>query len=490
MPAKPRLVVAVTNKNEVITIDWASCEPALPVRRWHIWELDRVVEAAGLSDSSLDDRLGWPRGTVGVLQAAFASGLSRGVGWQGEPIDTDSAGEYWPVVQAAAGVYRRGVAYRQESADEVTVRRQAGRYAVTVHADQLKPEAVWAPGCFPIVDAQVARLWPALPHAAEQLAMTLTEHEKTLQTVALIIDTWRVLGCPKRWVVIGGGLLADVAAFAAAQTGSEVSFLPTTLLAMADACVGGKTGVNFPPYGKNQVGSFFFPVAVEVWPDWLSTLPPRHWRAGGIECIKHAFLLGDLELARDLAAAAQAGQLAAMRALLPRVIRCKAEIVAEDPTETARRAVLNLGHTLAHALEAQSHAACQGDEAIHHGEAVAVGLVYALLLSQQLAGLPADAARQMREIVAASGALPSPALLQQQLGGIRLSATETFVRLWEHMLQDKKRLETENSVQAFVLLRGVGVVARGPGGAWTVPVPMATAAECWESLLSLLPKSA
>jgi 5-deoxy-5-amino-3-dehydroquinate synthase len=169
-------------------------------------------------------------------------------------------------------------------------------------------------------------------------------------------------------VAVGGGMVTDVAGFAAASyhRGIAVVHVPTTLLGMVDAAIGGKTGVNLPE-GKNLVGAFWPPFAVLCDTELLATLPEREWRCGNGEMAKYHFLTGDDLLALPLE---------------ERVARCvaiKAAVVAADPQErTGQRATLNYGHTLAHALEVA------GRFDLRHGEAVAIGLVFAAELAAEL----------------------------------------------------------------------------------------------------------
>ena len=195
------------------------------------------------------------------------------------------------------------------------------------------------------------------------------EEHKTLVTVGELCRGFARAGITRAdaVVAVGGGMVTDVAGFAAASyhRGIPVVHVPTSLLGMVDAAIGGKTGVNLPE-GKNLVGAFWQPSGVICDLDALSTLPEREVRCGNGEMAKYHFLTGD-----DLAA----------MPLEDRVARCveiKAEVVASDEREGGRRAILNYGHTLAHALEIAS------DHAIAHGEAVAVGLVFAARLAERL----------------------------------------------------------------------------------------------------------
>lgn len=176
-------------------------------------------------------------------------------------------------------------------------------------------------------------------------------------------------------IALGGGVITDTVGFVAATylRGVPLIQCPTTLVAMVDASVGGKTGVNLP-HGKNLVGSFYQPLAVVIDPDTLATLPPRELRCGLAECIKHA-MIRDADLfdwtEQNLdAITALDGK--AIVELLKRNVRIKADIVMADEKEAGERAHLNFGHTFAHAIEAIS-----GYGHYHHGEAVALGMVAA-----------------------------------------------------------------------------------------------------------------
>ena len=175
-------------------------------------------------------------------------------------------------------------------------------------------------------------------------------------------------GLTRRDVVvgIGGGMVTDVAGFAAASwhRGTPVVHVATTLLGMVDAAIGGKTGVNLPE-GKNLVGAFWQPLGVICDLDALATLPERELRCGLGEMSKYHFLTGD-----DLLALALDERIA-------RCIEIKADVVASDEREGGRRALLNYGHTLAHAIETAT------DHSIAHGEAVAIGLVFAAELAHR-----------------------------------------------------------------------------------------------------------
>ena len=193
-------------------------------------------------------------------------------------------------------------------------------------------------------------------------------------------------------VAVGGGVVTDLAGFAAAsfQRGTAYVNVATTLLAQVDAAIGGKTGVNIPE-GKNLVGAFWQPRAVLCDTAVLATLPPREWASGRGEVAKYALLGIDTSLG---------GPPTADQDVDEQVARCaaiKAEVVASDEREGDRRMLLNYGHTLAHALEASGF----GDQGpdLRHGEAVAVGLIYAALLARRLGRIDdAEVARHRRVV--------------------------------------------------------------------------------------------
>jgi len=184
-------------------------------------------------------------------------------------------------------------------------------------------------------------------------------------------------------VAVGGGVVTDVGGFVAAvyHRGVPVVHVPTTLLGQVDAAIGGKTGVNLPE-GKNLVGAFWQPSAVLCDTETLGTLPPREYRSGLGEMAKYAFLgvddLPDLPLDEAVAAC----------------VRLKADVVASDEREGGRRAILNYGHTLAHALETE------GAYGLRHGEAVAIGLVYAAEVACRLGRIDGDRVAEHRRVVA------------------------------------------------------------------------------------------
>jgi 5-deoxy-5-amino-3-dehydroquinate synthase len=213
------------------------------------------------------------------------------------------------------------------------------------------------------------------------------ESGKTLKTVEELARVFTRAGLSRADVVVavGGGIVTDVAGFAAASYHRGTAYLnvATSLLAQVDAAIGGKTGVNLPE-GKNLVGAFWQPNAVLCDTETLSSLPLREWACGRGEIAKYAFL-GDAPTADQ--------------PVEEQVARCAgitAAVVAEG--EGGRRAILNYGHTLAHALEGAA-ATAHPDWDLRHGEAVAVGILFAALLAQRLGRISADRVAEHRAVV-------------------------------------------------------------------------------------------
>jgi 5-deoxy-5-amino-3-dehydroquinate synthase len=221
-----------------------------------------------------------------------------------------------------------------------------------------------------------------LPCESIRVVVPDGEDAKRLQTVEDLCRAFARAGLTRADAVVGlgGGVVTDLAGFAASiyHRGVAVVHVPTTLLAQVDAAIGGKTGVNLTE-GKNLVGSFWQPAGVCCDTEVLDTLPEREWRSGRGEMIKYAFLgIGDL------------GELG-IEEQVARCVALKAAVVSEDERDTGRRMILNYGHTLAHALEATGFAELGRANDLRHGEAVAIGLVFAARLARRLGRI--DAAR-------------------------------------------------------------------------------------------------
>ncbi|MCB8941947.1 MAG: 3-dehydroquinate synthase [Ardenticatenaceae bacterium] len=327
------------------------------------------------------------------------------------------------------------------------VTHPTGQYDVLVGADLLPNLAELAQIRGPIALITDSHVGPLHAHRLGDVACTVTipagEQHKTLATVQTIYDQLLAAGIDRQATIValGGGVVGDVAGFVAATYLRGVNFVqcPTSLLAMVDASVGGKTGVDMPQ-GKNLVGAFKQPTAVLADITTLQTLPSEEFTAGMAEVIKHGLisnpeLFGRLETG-DWRLNNQS-PIANLQSLVSTAIEVKRNVVQEDPFEKGVRATLNLGHTFGHAIEQVS------GYRIRHGEGVALGLVAAANLSARLEHC--DPALQGRiEVVLQAQGLPT-----------RIPAEFTAETLYQAMFTDKKKA---GGKLRFILLRDVGEV--------------------------------
>ena len=270
-----------------------------------------------------------------------------------------------------------------------------GRHALLVSDDNVAP-------------LHAARVAAALAAARPDLVvgrhvLPAGEHHKTLARFGEVLEALGHLGATRDATVLalGGGVVGDLAGFAAAcwMRGIDVVQLPTTLLAMVDSSVGGKTAVDLPA-GKNLAGAFHPPRAVLADTATLRTLPDRELRAGLAEVVKYGaiFDAGFLDWLDGHAGALLARNDDVLAEAILRSCRYKAAVVERDPLEHGERALLNFGHTFGHAIEAEQGYAGAGD-GLNHGEAVAVGMVLAGALSQRLCLSPAPDTDRLRRLL-------------------------------------------------------------------------------------------
>lgn len=300
---------------------------------------------------------------------------------------------------------------------------------------------------------------------ADLLTFPAGEASKTRENWAALSDALlaRGFGRDTCVVALGGGVSGDLAGFVAATflRGVPVIQVPTSLLAMIDASIGGKTGVDTAA-GKNLIGAFHSPRAVLIDTAVLDTLPEHELRNGLAEAIKHGAI-------KDAAYLAWIGEAAddlirrdppSLRRLIRRSVEIKAAVVQGDPLEAGERAILNFGHTAAHAIERSS-----GYD-VPHGRAVAMGMVIEARLGQLLGVTEPGTARELCAVLESAG-LPvrSPAGLDP---AALLAATAT----------DKK---TRDARVRWSLIARPGVPARGPSGEWTLPAPPETALRAFAS---------
>ena len=335
---------------------------------------------------------------------------------------------------------------------EIRVELGARSYPIRIGHGLLERSDEWrqaVPGrqLLIVSDEHVAPLYAARVAAAcgeralAQLVLPPGEEHKTLAACARIFDTLAQLRASRDAciVALGGGVIGDLAGFAAACWMRGIAFvqMPTTLLAMVDSSVGGKTAVDLPQ-GKNLVGAFHQPRAVVIDTATLATLPQRELRAGLAEVIKYG-ALGDAAFFAWLeqhAAALLARDAAALAEAIAHCCTQKAGIVGRDETEQGERALLNFGHTFGHAFEVVA-----GYGALLHGEAVAIGMCLAARLSAQLGRAPAADTQRLQSLLARCGLPAAPP------SGIDPDAVLDAMKLDKKNLSGRLRL---------ILWRGVG----------------------------------
>lgn len=287
---------------------------------------------------------------------------------------------------------------------------------------------------------------------ATRLSLPPGEQHKTRDSWSMLTDALldQGFGRDSALVGVGGGVIGDLTGFVAAtyQRGVPFVLVPTTLLAMLDAAVGGKTGVD-TPQGKNLIGAFHPPVAVVADPATLRTLPEREFRAGMAEAVKHGLITDApyLDWIEATAGALLARDLDALTHLVRRSVEIKASVVSEDERDEGPRAMLNAGHTVAHALE---HAS---GYSMLHGEAVALGLRAECIMGE-LAGLLPD------------GTFARVARALDHLGLPTRADGFTTERVRAAMHRDKKNLAGETR---FAIPVALGTMA-ARDGRWTVAV--------------------
>lgn len=281
------------------------------------------------------------------------------------------------------------------------IRHHAGVYPVHF----LSPNGLLAdlpPASFLITDENVrVVLGDLIPPELASLTLTPGEGSKTLATYARCLEWLAATGASRRATVValGGGVVGDLAGFVAASYMRGVKYLqiPTTLLAQVDSSVGGKVGVDLPN-GKNMVGAFHAPVEVRIAVELLSLLPQRQFASGMAEVWKYGAIM-DAELFEQLADVPLTPQSSGLADVVERCIELKAHVVEEDEFEiTGRRAILNFGHTVAHALEILT-----GFGPLLHGEAVAIGMVVEARLGEQIGMTPAGTAETLTDVLTRQG---------------------------------------------------------------------------------------
>ena len=355
------------------------------------------------------------------------------------------------MIEPAARSGARPTVIRVGDAYDVVVGHGVSDRVVGLLGPDVRQVLVVRPDALAALAAPVVEQLQAAGLVVHEAAVPDAEVAKTAEVAA---ELWATLGRhaftrSDAVVAVGGGTVTDLAGFVAATwlRGVAVVHVPTTLLAMVDAAVGGKTGINTAE-GKNLVGAFHEPAGVLCDLDVLSTLPRPDFVAGLAEVVKAGFIADPviLDLVEADPAAATRWDGPHTRELVERAITVKADVVAQDLTESWLREILNYGHTLGHAVEQ-----VEGYRR-RHGEAVAIGMTYAAELARRSGHLGADVVARHRSVLSSVG-LPT-----SYPGG-------SFDQLLAVMRRDKK---SRGALLRFVVLEGVGRPVRleGPDEAW------------------------
>ena len=344
----------------------------------------------------------------------------------------------------------------------LTVRHSGGSYDIHIadgaleQAGDLIPAPSGGRTQLIVTDESVAPLFlgqleKALDRPARTIVLPAGEGTKNWTQLERLVEAFLTGGVERgdSVIALGGGVIGDLVGFAASVTrrGCGVVQIPTTLLAQVDSSVGGKTAINAAA-GKNLVGAFHPPSFVLIDPDMLTTLPPRELGAGYAEVVKYG-LLGDATFfswCEQRGDALLSGDPAALEQAIAHCCQMKADIVAADERETSgQRALLNLGHTFGHAIEAE----CGFDGSLLHGEGVAIGMVLAARYSARLGLLSDGDAARIAAHLDHSGL---PVRIPQEAADP--------ARLVAHMRQDKK---ASGGAVPLILMRAIGEAFVRPG---------------------------
>ena len=278
-------------------------------------------------------------------------------------------------------------------------------------------------------------------HALESAAVLSMKSGEKNKNLNSCIEIWKQLnagGAMRNSLVLnlGGGVLCDTGGFSASVylRGIDFIHIPTTLLSMADASIGGKTGIDLDGL-KNRVGAFAFPKAVVTYPKFLATLPQREINAGFAEIIKQALLSG--EKLWSMVKHVEPNSKNISEKIISETLLFKASIVADDPYEKGRRAIFNFGHTIGHAIETCS--LLHDEDSLRHGEAVAAGMICALQLCTEFENFPKELSEEICSLIKA------------WFPWLRINFSED--EIINHIKFDKKK---SGKPVRFVLLRAIG----------------------------------
>ena len=402
-------------------------------------------------DLLFEKRLCFPSGTLAIWREALKFFLPRKKPWSLDELQDK------PAFLCAARYYKRGVDVLGHSFKEGA---KASQTKISFKSIEELLSAFSQEELFLVVDAKFFACWPLLKKVLKPsyFIQNPNEREKTLEQVSLIVEAYKKQGRGLNIVVMGGGISLDMGAFAASILERPLALVPTSFLAMVDASLGGKNGVNFWPYGKNLIGSFYFPNEMIVCSEFIKTLEAREIRSGGAEALKHALLKNDEELLQRLSLAIASDDRESLLREIPGLLKVKEEVVKLDPFEKSYRMILNLGHTLAHGIEALSSAFNQekeGPALISHGEAVALGLVFVVLLSKARGSVSTEYADKVTQEIIQSSCLISKKDFQLYTG-LEPQCKKTWLVINKYLRQDKKQIELKDSFSDWVLIQSGG----------------------------------
>ena len=441
----------------------------------YLWPIGTLFPSE--TELKIEDNLALPRGTLSILRKAFDEKLNRRRVWDLSLI------EHKEPYLAAARIYMRGVACKPN--EDVISLSGFSQFFIQRKFDENFHKLLNE--CLVICDENIYLNWKGILHDKIHILLkNVSELNKSLSTIAYVLKEYKRIStnitAQKKWLIIGGGITTDLCAFAAYLSGVKFILVPTSLLSMVDASLGGKSGVNFPPYGKNLIGAFAFPEQVLIFTDWLKTLPESEFYSGVSECIKHAILSGDQNLFVQLCESLNQKEKKedTVSTFLETLLKIKASIVERDPHENGERSILNLGHTTAHALEALSQEG--SPPTITHGEAVAVGIVFESLLAVQLRIRSWEDHYFLLQNIERSHCLLSLSELEKRFN-LTLNSEIFIEKMIHYMSHDKK---SSSQKIPFVLLCSGLQVYKADESSWTVDIAVSAIKVGWTEFLKNL----
>ena len=442
-------------KKSTLTIGWNLNHHPITSDESYLWNIDSIN-----IKNSFTSKPKVPIDTtvIKIINFALEKSLSRKCAWNISEIPQDLQS----IFITAASIYKRGVKVIGQKNESLATSPHSGSYQIHIvpGIDQLFTQSFKKNilnSSFIIIDREIVTHWRKL-NIPYHVAFDASEMNKTPESVNGMVEKFLRLKNPSPWLVIGGGICCDTAAFACSFTKMPLTLIPTTLLSMIDSSIGGKTAVNIPFFGKNLIGSFYFPKEVFICPEFMNTLPEREFRSGMAEGIKHAMLTQNEQLFETTLTALKKSP-DFITPYLYDLIKVKADIVANDPTENHARVTLNLGHTLGHALESMSHQFSNHGQDLKHGEAVALGLCFALQLSKKIFSKSEQNLSKMQDKLLKSGVIV-PRTILEDIFNIPLASEQFQQSLLSYIKNDKKNLnKNSEDLSQWILLSDLGIVA-------------------------------